>query len=84
MDPKKLLDLQGWAAEKFTDGNLKLASLARMPGDLLTAEEVEMLSCAREGWLVGLEEGNESAHDYTHAVTRLERVGLERDDEYND
>lgn len=56
MDHMKVVEVQGWAKEKF-ESDTKLGSLARMPFDVLTAEEVEMLRAAREGWLVGLAEG---------------------------
>ncbi len=56
MDYLKVEEVQGWAVEKFGI-DTKLGSLARMPCDVLTAEEVEMLHCAREGWLVGIDDG---------------------------
>ncbi len=48
-------ELQDWAQERFTK-TTKLGSLATMPVDVLTAEEVEMLRAAMDGWLAGIDE----------------------------
>ncbi len=61
MHHKKIEEVQGWALEKF-EKDTKLGSLARMPADILTVEEVEMLQSAREGWLVGLVEAEKGGY----------------------
>lgn len=68
MDYRAIDEVQGWAKEKF-EPDTKLGSLARMPVDVVTAEEVEMLHAAREGWLVGLNESGSVIDTESYSCT---------------